>query len=125
MDFLLFLVTFVLFFLLTPGVLITLPPKGSKLVVGLVHAVVYAIVWSLFAWLLQSTKKAEMEHDTKKIEITFQKGEPEEHKEEEHKEEEPKEHKEHKEHKEEPKEHRDIIEHVGANWKAMNYGSPF
>ena len=123
MDFLLFLVTFVLFFLLTPGVLITLPPKGSKLVVGLVHAVVYAIVWSLFAWLLQSTKKAEMEHDTKKIEITFQKGEPEEHKEEpeEHKEEEHKE----EEHEEEPKEHKDIIEHVGANWKAMNYGSPF
>ena len=116
MDFILFLVTFVLFFLLTPGVLITLPPNGSKLVVGLVHAVVYAIVWSLFAWLLQSTKKAEMEHDTKKIEITFQKEEPEEHKEEEHKEE---------EHEEEPKEHKDIIEHVGANWKAMNYGSPF
>lgn len=114
MDFLLFLVTFVLFFLLTPGVLITLPPKGSKLVVGLVHALVYAVVWSLFAWLLHSTKKTEMEHDTKKIEITFQKEEPEEHKEEEP-----------KEHKEEPKEHRDIIEHVGANWKAMNYGSPF
>lgn len=122
MDFLLFLVTFVLFFLLTPGVLITLPPKGSKLVVGLVHALVYALVWSLFAWLLQSTNKTEMEHDTKKIEITFQKEEPEEHKEEEHKEE-PEEHKE-EEHKEEPKEHRDIIEHVGANWKAMNYGTP-
>ena len=116
MDFLLFLVTFVLFFLLTPGVLITLPPKGSKLVVGLVHALVYAVVWSLFAWLLHSTKKTEMEHDTKKIEITFQKEEPEEHKEEEHKEEP-------KEHKEEPKEHKDIIEHVGVNWKAMNYGS--
>lgn len=122
MDFLLFLVTFVLFFLLTPGVLITLPPKGSKLVVGLVHALVYALVWSLFAWLLQSTNKTEMEHDTKKIEITFHKEEPEEHKEEEHKEE-PEEHKE-EEHKEEPKEHRDIIEHVGANWKAMNYGTP-
>lgn len=115
MDFLLFLLTFVLFFLLTPGVLITLPPKGSKLVIGLVHAVVYALVWSLFAWLLQSTKKAEIEHDTKKIEITFQTEEPKEHKEEE----EPKEHKE-----EEPKEHKDIIEHVGANWNTMNYGTP-
>lgn len=118
MDFLLFLVTFVLFFLLTPGVLITLPPKGSKLVVGLVHALVYALVWSLFAWLLQSTNKTEMEHDTKKIEITFQKEEPEEHKEE------PEEHKEEEHKEEEHKEHRDIIEHVGANWKAMNYGTP-
>ena len=118
MDFILFLVTFVLFFLLTPGVLITLPPKGSKLVVGLVHAVVYAIVWSLFVWLLQSTKKSEPEHDTKEIEVTIEKGECK------HEKEEPKEHKE-EEHKEEPKEHKDIIEHVGANWKAMNYGSPF
>lgn len=118
MDFLLFLLTFVLFFLLTPGVLITLPPKGSKLVVGLVHAVVYAIVWSLFAWLLQSTKKAETEHDTKQIEITIQEGEPKH-----EKEEEPKEHKE-EEHKEEPKEHKDIIEHVGGNLKSMNYASP-
>ena len=113
MDFLLFLLTFVLFFLLTPGVLITLPPKGSKLVVGLVHAVVYAIVWSLFAWLLQSTKKAESEHDTKEIEITIEKGECKHEKEEEP-----------KEHKEEPKEHKDIIEHVGGNLKSMNYASP-
>ena len=113
MDFLLFLLTFVLFFLLTPGVLITLPPKGSKLVVGLVHAVVYAIVWSLFAWLLQSTKKAETEHDTKEIEITIEKGECKHEKEEEP-----------KEHKEEPKEHKDIIEHVGGNLKSMNYASP-
>jgi len=34
----------VLFFVLTPGVLITLPPKGSKLVVAATHAVVFALV---------------------------------------------------------------------------------
>lgn len=33
-----------LFFVLTPGVLITLPPKGSKLVVAATHAVVFALV---------------------------------------------------------------------------------
>ena len=79
--------------------------------VGLVHAVVSAIVWSLFSWLLQSTKKAETEHDTKQIEITIQEGEPKH-----EKEEEPKEHKE--------EEHKDIIEHVGGNLKSMNYASP-
>ena len=34
----------VLFFVLTPGVLVTLPPKGSKLVVAATHAVVFAVV---------------------------------------------------------------------------------
>ena len=33
-----------LFFVLTPGVLVTLPPKSSKLVVAATHAVVFAVV---------------------------------------------------------------------------------
>ena len=37
----------VLFFVLTPGVLVTLPPKGSKLVVAATHAVVFAVVLHL------------------------------------------------------------------------------
>lgn len=37
----------VLFFVLTPGILVTLPPKGSKVVVALTHAVVFAIVYCL------------------------------------------------------------------------------
>ncbi len=35
--------TIVLFVLLTPGVVLTLPPGGSKLTVALVHAVVFAL----------------------------------------------------------------------------------
>jgi len=37
--------TALLFFVLTPGVLLRLPPKGSLLVVALVHAVVFALVY--------------------------------------------------------------------------------
>ena len=33
---------FVLFFILTPGILVTLPKKGSKMVVALVHGVIFA-----------------------------------------------------------------------------------
>jgi hypothetical protein len=34
----------ILFFLLTPGILLSLPPKGGKYVVAIVHAIVFAIV---------------------------------------------------------------------------------
>lgn len=37
----------VLFFVLTPGVLLSLPPGGSRTTVALTHAVVFALVWSL------------------------------------------------------------------------------
>jgi hypothetical protein len=36
---------FVLFFVLTPGVLLSLPPGGSKITVALVHAAVYTVVY--------------------------------------------------------------------------------
>ena len=36
-----------LFFALTPGVLLSLPPKGGKLVVAATHAVVFAFVFHL------------------------------------------------------------------------------
>ena len=48
MDFLLFLATFVLFFVLTPGVILSLPPKGSKLVTALVHALLFSVLLTLF-----------------------------------------------------------------------------
>jgi hypothetical protein len=46
----------VLFFLLTPGVLLRLPPGGSRMVVAATHAVVFAVllhythkaVWNYF-----------------------------------------------------------------------------
>jgi hypothetical protein len=47
-----FIYAFLLFFVLTPGILLTLPPKGSKMVVAAVHAVVFAIVWVLTSKLL-------------------------------------------------------------------------
>jgi hypothetical protein len=34
-----------LFYLLTPGVLVSLPPGGSRMTVNLTHAVVFALVW--------------------------------------------------------------------------------
>ncbi len=35
--------TAVLFVLLTPGILVSLPPGGSKITVALVHAVIFAL----------------------------------------------------------------------------------
>jgi hypothetical protein len=37
----------ILFFVLTPGILLSLPPKASKMVVAATHAVVFAIVYGL------------------------------------------------------------------------------
>ena len=37
----------VLFFLLVPGVLVTLPPGGKKMTVAFTHAVVFALVYYL------------------------------------------------------------------------------
>ena len=39
-----FLFSVLLFFVLTPGILLTIPAKGSKNVVALVHALVFATV---------------------------------------------------------------------------------
>lgn len=36
-----------LFFVLTPGVLLSLPAGGSRTTVALTHAVVFAVVWAL------------------------------------------------------------------------------
>lgn len=36
-----------LFFVLTPGVLLSLPPGGSKLTVAGVHALVFGVAWVL------------------------------------------------------------------------------
>ncbi len=40
-----FLFTTLLFFVLTPGIIITLPPKSSKYVVAIVHGIVFALIW--------------------------------------------------------------------------------
>jgi len=36
-----------LFFVLTPGVVLSLPPGGSRTTVALTHAGVFALVWAL------------------------------------------------------------------------------
>jgi hypothetical protein len=38
---------FVLFFVLTPGVLVSLPPRGSKLAVAATHALVFVVLYQL------------------------------------------------------------------------------
>jgi len=105
MDFLLFLITFVLFFLLTPGVLVNLPPKAGKLVTSLVHALLFAILWSFFNWLL--TPSAEPA-PKKKIEIVVKEKHDDDAVDDK------------KDSKEEPKEevkHELVLEHVGSNIK--------
>lgn len=36
-----------LFYVLTPGILVTLPSKGSKMVVAATHALIFAVVFGL------------------------------------------------------------------------------
>jgi len=53
MNILLFLILVVLFVLLTPGILVYLPPKSSKLTTAITHGVIFGIIWSLthkFLW---------------------------------------------------------------------------
>ena len=55
----LFIYTFLLFFVLTPGILVTLPRKASKMVVAAVHAVIFAIVWTVTHKLVLHVVKRE------------------------------------------------------------------
>jgi hypothetical protein len=51
------LIAAVLFYVLTPGVFLTLPPGGSLVTVRLTHAAVFGIAWTLLhkmAWKLLS-----------------------------------------------------------------------
>jgi hypothetical protein len=45
----------VLFYVLTPGVLVSLPPGGSRTTTALTHAVVFGIVWALTNGLVRKT----------------------------------------------------------------------
>jgi len=36
-----------LFFVLTPGILLSLPPNGSKVTVAITHALVFAVIYGL------------------------------------------------------------------------------
>ena len=45
MKMFMFFYVFLLFVLLTPGILLSLPPKGSKWSMAIVHGLVFALVW--------------------------------------------------------------------------------
>jgi hypothetical protein len=47
MNILLFIIFIILFVVLTPGVLVSLPPKSSKLIVAITHGFIFALVWVL------------------------------------------------------------------------------
>ena len=47
MNAFLFIVLILLFVALTPNILLSLPPKASKLTVAFTHGLVFAVVWSL------------------------------------------------------------------------------
>lgn len=47
MDLFIFLFYVLLFYVLTPGIFLSLPPGGSKHMVAFTHAVVFAIVLAL------------------------------------------------------------------------------
>ena len=49
---------FILFFVLTPGILITLPRKSSKMIVSLVHGLIFASILTLsghYVWKLSNS----------------------------------------------------------------------
>jgi len=73
---LLFLYAALLFFVLSPGVLLRLPRKGSKMLVAGVHAVVFAFVWVLTAGFVYHLKIGKLEGMTSKgedVKKSFQK----------------------------------------------------
>ena len=47
MNVIMFLYVFILFVLLTPGILLSLPPKGSKWSMAIVHGLVFALILCL------------------------------------------------------------------------------
>jgi hypothetical protein len=64
-----FVYAFLLFFVLTPGVLVYLPPRSGKITVALTHALVFALIWTLthkYVW--QATNGLfEGMHESKKM----------------------------------------------------------
>jgi len=46
------LVTFILFYLLTPGILLSLPPHSSKHVVAATHALVFTVITNIYYYIV-------------------------------------------------------------------------
>lgn len=69
MNYVVSLYTAFLFFLLTPAILLRLPPNGSKYVVALVHAIVFAVIFHFTKDLvleLSATFEAETDYSLTK-----------------------------------------------------------
>jgi len=70
MNFVVALYAAILFFVLSPNVLLRLPPKGSTMVVAAVHAVVFGVVllltckfvWQMSMGLMMPVKEGVMNH---------------------------------------------------------------
>ena len=66
-----FLITIGLFVLLTPGILLRLPQKGSKWKVAIVHGIVFAVVMHIVYWYIlpnfpiEGFKEGDHENKTK------------------------------------------------------------
>jgi hypothetical protein len=55
-----FIITVFLFVLLTPGILLRLPPKGSKWIVAIVHGIVFALSMHIvYYYILPSLRSLE------------------------------------------------------------------
>ena len=61
-----FIVIFVLFFLLSPGVLVSIPRKGNKFLVALCHALIFALIVGLFYALFCATYR-KMKHSKRNM----------------------------------------------------------
>jgi hypothetical protein len=62
MNWIVSIYTALLFFILTPGILLRLPPKGKLITVAIVHAIVFALVFHFtnhFVWKLSSSYNIE------------------------------------------------------------------
>jgi hypothetical protein len=60
----------VLFFVLTPGILLSLPPRGSKMMVAATHALVFALIYGLthkMVWKFSTSMEGMKPTPTKKM----------------------------------------------------------
>lgn len=55
----------VMFFILTPGIVVRLPPKGSLKVVALVHSLIFAFIVGMFCRMIDSLDKKRYKHSKK------------------------------------------------------------
>jgi hypothetical protein len=58
MNIIMLIYVFLLFYVLTPGVLLSLPPKAGKMVTAATHAAVFALVWTFthkMVWRLSAS----------------------------------------------------------------------